>query len=52
MDDQARILVVDDEEAIRSALTTFLGRMGFQVRTAATGEAALAAVEAEEYEPL
>jgi len=48
MDDQARILVVDDEEAIRSALTTFLGRMGFQVRTASTGEAALAAVEAEE----
>jgi DNA-binding response OmpR family regulator len=48
VDEQARILVVDDEEAIRSALTTFLGRMGFQVRMAASGEAALAAVEAEE----
>ncbi len=48
MDDRPHILVVDDEESIRSALSTFLGRMGFRVRTAATGLEALAAVEQEE----
>jgi two-component system response regulator MtrA len=38
------ILVVDDEEAIRSALTTLLGRGGFTVRTASDGAGALAAI--------
>jgi DNA-binding response OmpR family regulator len=42
------ILVVDDEENIRSALSTFLGRMGYQVQTVSTGPAALDAVEKQE----
>jgi len=37
----ARILVVDDEPAIRRAVETNLTRHGFQVQTAGTGEAAL-----------
>lgn len=48
MQDRPHILVVDDEENIRSALSTLLGRMGYQVQTAATGPAALAAVEQQE----
>jgi DNA-binding response OmpR family regulator len=47
-DPRARILIVDDEDAIRSALSTFLGRVGFAVTAAATGEDALRAVDAEE----
>ncbi len=37
----ARILVVDDEAAIRRALRTILNRHGFQVETADTGQKAL-----------
>jgi two-component system phosphate regulon response regulator PhoB len=48
MEQKPRILLVDDEEAIRSALANFLGRMGFHVQTAATGEHALACVETHE----
>ncbi len=48
MEQKPVILVVDDEESIRSALTTFLGRMGYQVVTAANGPAALALVEKSE----
>jgi two-component system, OmpR family, response regulator len=48
MDDKPHILLVDDEEAIRSALSTFLGRMGYKVQTASSGQEALALVEAEE----
>ncbi len=36
-----RVLVVDDEDAIRNALARFLGKRGFEVRTASTGEEAL-----------
>ncbi|MBI2615102.1 MAG: response regulator [Gemmatimonadetes bacterium] len=36
------ILVVDDEDAIRNALARFLVKRGYQVRTAKTGEEALA----------
>ena len=39
----ARVLVVDDEPAIRLALRANLGRRGYQVATAASGEEALAA---------
>lgn len=42
------LLIVDDEEAIRSALNTFLSRMGYEVRTAATGLEALTAVDERE----
>ncbi len=37
----ARVLVVDDEAAIRRALRTILGRHGFQVEEASTGEQAI-----------
>ena len=40
----ARILIVDDEPAIRRAVATILGHQGFQVDAAETGERALAAV--------
>ncbi len=42
------ILVVDDEESIRSALSTFLGRLGYRVQTAASGVEALSRVEEQE----
>ena len=42
------ILVVDDEDAIRSALNTFLSRIGFRVDLAASAEAARVAIEQHE----
>ncbi len=39
--EQKRVLVVDDEESIRSAITYALKREGFEVATAADGEEAL-----------
>jgi DNA-binding response OmpR family regulator len=41
MNERPVILVVDDEESIRSALTTLLGRAGFSVRIATSGAEAL-----------
>ncbi len=38
----ARVLVVDDEENLRLVLRTLLGRAGYDVRVAASAEAALA----------
>lgn len=43
----AKILVVDDEHFVRDLLEKILRRQGYDVRAAAHGEAALAAVEAE-----
>ncbi|MBN8881462.1 DNA-binding response OmpR family regulator [Salana multivorans] len=40
----ARVLLVDDEEAIRASLAPFLTRAGLEVHTASDGEEALAAV--------
>lgn len=48
MDSKPYILVVDDEESIRTALSTLLGRMGYSVQTAASGAQALAAAEQRE----
>lgn len=42
------ILIVDDEDAIRSALKTFLSRLGYRVLEANTGESALNLAEAED----
>ena len=42
--EQASILVVDDDEANRTLLESILGTGGYAVRVAASGEAALAAV--------
>ncbi len=39
------ILVVDDEKLIRWSISTILGRAGYRVREAATGNEGLAAVE-------
>ncbi|HXV86693.1 MAG TPA: HD domain-containing phosphohydrolase [Gemmatimonadales bacterium] len=39
-----RLLVVDDEESIRTALARFLGKRGYQVATAGGGEEALQAL--------
>src|SRR5437899_6870537 len=39
--DKARVLVVDDEPQITRVLRTVLSSQGYQVRTAAEGEAAL-----------
>jgi len=41
----ASILIVDDEESIRSALTKFLTAKGYEVNAAASGEEALAMVQ-------
>jgi DNA-binding NtrC family response regulator len=43
----SRILVVDDEEPMRHMLELLLRRAGFEVRSAASGDAALAIVDAE-----
>ncbi len=48
MEQRQHLLVVDDQENIRSALSTFLGRMGYNVQTAATGLEALSLVEKDE----
>ncbi|MBI5931511.1 MAG: response regulator transcription factor [Chloroflexi bacterium] len=47
MEERPTILVVDDEEAIRSALATLLGRAGFIVRLATTGSEAIALVRTQ-----
>ena len=39
--DKRRILVVDDDEAVRSVTHEMLDRLGFEVATAASGESAL-----------
>jgi DNA-binding response OmpR family regulator len=44
MNNRTSILIVDDEESIRSALTTLLARAVFFVLTATTAEEALAAI--------
>ena len=40
------ILVVEDEESIASFVSLYLKNAGYEVRTAATGSAALAEVQA------
>lgn len=44
----SKVLVVDDEEAIRSTLTRILKKEGYEVATAADGEEALSAFETEQ----
>jgi two-component system KDP operon response regulator KdpE len=46
----AVILVVDDEASIRQALRVTLGKIGFEVAEASTGEEALALVHREQYD--
>jgi DNA-binding response OmpR family regulator len=44
------ILVVDDEEAARQSLADILRLEGYQVKTAANGEAAVKSLEADEFD--
>src|SRR5207247_9835240 len=45
--DRTTVLVVDDEDGIRQALTRFLTRLGYQVRAAANATEALKYVGAD-----
>ena len=45
VNERSVVLVVDDEESIRSALATLLGRAGFAVQIASSGAAALARIQ-------
>jgi two-component system KDP operon response regulator KdpE len=47
---QARVLVVDDEEPVRSALTRFLALMGYQADEATSGHQALEMLERIPYD--
>jgi DNA-binding response OmpR family regulator len=46
MEPEARVLVVDDESIVREVLSRYLTREGFEVETAADGQAALEVFEA------
>ena len=46
---RVRVLVVDDDEAVRSALTHALRRDGYEVSTAVDGTTALAALLRNRY---
>lgn len=47
MSERARVLVVDDEPIVREVVARYLARAGYEVDTAADGDAALAAFDAE-----
>lgn len=47
---EAHILVVDDEGAIRYSISKTLQRLGYQVHTAETGEEALEMMQRQEYD--
>ena len=47
--EHARILIIDDESAIRDGLQRFLGRSGFSVETCASGFLALEAIQQREF---
>jgi CheY-like chemotaxis protein len=48
----ARILVIDDDEAVRSVLTILLGQKAHQVVTAQDGRRGLTAVESDHFDLL
>jgi two-component system KDP operon response regulator KdpE len=50
MRSEGKLLVVDDERAIRLTLSTTLGTLGFEVEEAATGEEALAMTRRSHYD--
>jgi len=49
MDETARILIVDDDHAIRQTLKLILNRVGYQAESAATGQEALAMARASDF---
>jgi DNA-binding NtrC family response regulator len=50
MADTSRILVVDDEEALRSVLSTELVNSGYEVSTAADGDEAISSVQNKKFD--
>jgi two-component system nitrogen regulation response regulator NtrX len=48
----SRILVVDDEQGVRSSLSAVLGDEGFEVETAASGEECLGIVKERSFEAI
>lgn len=50
MDDAIKILVIDDDDSSREALTMLLRSAGYEVTSAATGESALDLIESEQYQ--
>jgi DNA-binding response OmpR family regulator len=48
--EREKLLVVDDDETIRTMLTRFLERNGYAVAVAADGQQALAAVARESFD--
>ena len=47
-----RVLIVDDEEVIRSYLRIHLAKLGYDVREAADGEQAIEELEKGDFDPL
>ena len=50
MNDQIKILVIDDDDSGRDALTMLLQSAGYEVTSAATGESALDLIDHEQYQ--
>ena len=50
MSDKARILVVDDERSMREFLEIFFRREGFDIQTAESVDAALLALESDDFD--
>ncbi|MFA7403504.1 MAG: sigma-54 dependent transcriptional regulator [Pelobacteraceae bacterium] len=50
MDDAIKILVIDDDDSGREALTMLLQSVGYEVTSAATGESALDLIDREQYQ--
>ncbi len=50
MADKSKILVVDDEDALRTVLSSELESEGYEVRTAADGQEAIAQLEKDSYQ--
>src|SRR5829696_7474004 len=48
--DEARLLVIDDEESVALTVSAILGQEGFQVETASSGNEAVSLLEQTEYD--